>query len=104
MPSWPLPTERIGSPPSASIFTTSAPWSARTIVAIGPDMLVVRSTTRMPARGRIASLIAADHAVLGSAAGLGPAALAAAAAGLGSPPHWRQPRRGWGPRRTAEQR
>src|SRR5258707_6521122 len=41
------------SPPGGSTLTTSAPWSASTIVASGPDMFIVRSTTRKPASGPV---------------------------------------------------
>ena len=41
-------SERKRSPPGGSTFTTSAPKSASTIVAIPPTGPVVRSTTRMP--------------------------------------------------------
>ena len=35
----------------SSIFITSAPRSARSIVAVGPARTLVRSTTRMPSSG-----------------------------------------------------
>src|SRR6266508_2363354 len=46
----------MASPASGSILTTSAPWSASTMVASGPDMLELRSTTVIPASGRVGSL------------------------------------------------
>ena len=47
-----LPPARVASPPSgASTLITSAPWSARIIVASGPETFDVRSTTRYPCSG-----------------------------------------------------
>src|SRR3984893_8623069 len=47
-----LPPARVASPPSgASILITSAPWSARIIVASGPATFEVRSTMRYPVSG-----------------------------------------------------
>jgi hypothetical protein len=54
MPARLVPMVRIRSPARGSTLTTSAPWSASTIVVRGPDMLVVRSTTRMPRSGWVA--------------------------------------------------
>ena len=51
MPPRPVPTVRMRSPATGSTLITSAPWSARTMVANGPDMLLVRSMTRVPASG-----------------------------------------------------
>src|SRR3954452_7271493 len=34
-----------------SILMTSAPWSARTMVASGPEIIEVRSITRYPCKG-----------------------------------------------------
>src|SRR5882724_243200 len=42
---------RVMSPPIGSILSTSAPWSARNIVAYGPETTPVRSSTRTPFRG-----------------------------------------------------
>src|SRR6266446_4854800 len=42
---------RVMSPPSGSILITSAPWSARNIVANGPETTLVRSSTLIPANG-----------------------------------------------------
>src|SRR6185312_14839480 len=42
---------RVMSPPVGSILRTSAPWSARNIVANGPDTTPVRSSTRTPLSG-----------------------------------------------------
>src|SRR6185436_6154190 len=42
---------RVMSPEIGSILMTSAPWSARNIVANGPDTTPVKSRTRTPARG-----------------------------------------------------
>ena len=39
---------RVMSPPIGSTFSTSAPWSARSMVAMGPDTTPVRSNTRTP--------------------------------------------------------
>src|ERR1019366_5122407 len=47
-----LLAERVASPPSGfSTLITSAPWSARIMVARGPETLEVRSTTRYPCKG-----------------------------------------------------
>ena len=49
-----LLSERVWSPcAGSSTLITSAPWSARIIVAHGPDSIEERSTTRMPAIGPI---------------------------------------------------
>src|SRR5918911_5430003 len=46
------PTRRLSSPsPGRSILTTSAPRSAKSIVAYGPARYCVRSSTRAPASG-----------------------------------------------------
>ena len=45
------PTQRMESPPGASILTMSAPRSPRICVADGPMMTVVRSSTRTPCSG-----------------------------------------------------
>src|SRR5262249_14551964 len=42
---------RVMSPPIGSIFKTSAPWSARNIVANGPETTLVKSITRTPVSG-----------------------------------------------------
>src|SRR6185295_4317743 len=42
---------RVMSPEIGSILMTSAPWSAKNIVANGPDTTPVKSRTRTPARG-----------------------------------------------------
>src|ERR1700722_2795450 len=42
---------RVMSPPIGSILRTSAPWSARNIVANGPDTTPVKSRTRTPLSG-----------------------------------------------------
>src|ERR1700686_5445697 len=42
---------RVMSPPIGSILSTSAPWSARNIVANGPDTTPVKSSTRTPLSG-----------------------------------------------------
>src|SRR5882724_11761302 len=42
---------RVMSPPIGSILSTSAPWSARNIVAYGPETTPVRSSTRTPFKG-----------------------------------------------------
>src|SRR5512146_2438002 len=39
------------SPDGGSTLMTSAPWSPRIIVAKGPDMFAVKSTTVIPASG-----------------------------------------------------
>ncbi len=52
MPPRPVPMVRIRSPAMGSTLTTSAPCSASTMVASGPDMLVVRSMIRTPSSGR----------------------------------------------------
>src|SRR5688572_3732964 len=70
MPLRPVPTVRMMSPPSGSTLTTSAPWSASTIVASGPDMFEVRSTTLIPARGRN-SLMSGAVSQLGAGQQLG---------------------------------
>src|SRR5262249_18413051 len=57
VPLRPGPTRRITSPPGGSTFTTSAPCSASTIVASGPDMFMVRSITRYPAGGPLLDIL-----------------------------------------------
>src|SRR5713226_5913139 len=42
---------RVMSPPIGSILSTSAPWSARNMVANGPDTTPVKSSTRTPLSG-----------------------------------------------------
>src|SRR5438876_9797746 len=42
---------RVISPPIGSILSTSAPWSARNMVANGPDTTPVKSSTRTPLSG-----------------------------------------------------
>src|SRR5262245_12432308 len=42
---------RVMSPPVGSILRTSAPWSARNMVANGPETTPVRSSTRTPLSG-----------------------------------------------------
>src|SRR5207253_2624247 len=42
---------RVISPPIGSILSTSAPWSARNMVAYGPDTTPVKSRTRTPLSG-----------------------------------------------------
>jgi hypothetical protein len=42
---------RVMSPPIGSVLSTSAPWSARNIVANGPDTTPVKSSTRTPLSG-----------------------------------------------------
>src|SRR5258707_14785358 len=42
---------RVMSPPTGSILSTSAPWSARNIVANGPDTTPVKSSTRTSLSG-----------------------------------------------------
>src|SRR5580704_16985314 len=42
---------RVMSPPIGSILRTSAPWSARNMVANGPDTTPVRSSTLTPLSG-----------------------------------------------------
>ena len=44
---------RVMSPPGGSTLITSAPWSARNIVANGPDTTLVRSMTRTPDNGPV---------------------------------------------------
>src|SRR5262245_32476282 len=53
MPPREEPTARSTSPaPGGSTLTTSAPWSASSVVASGPEMTAEQSTMRTPARGR----------------------------------------------------
>src|SRR5690349_5316076 len=64
----PAARKRRISPPGASTFTTSAPWSARVRVQIGPTTTVVRSTTFTPSKGPAKSgelqrHLAAEHAL-----------------------------------------
>src|SRR5712671_7848313 len=42
---------RVISPPIGSILSTSAPWSARNMVANGPETTPVKSSTRTPLSG-----------------------------------------------------
>src|SRR6185437_8761497 len=52
------PIARVKSPtPGGSILITSAPWSPRIIVAIGPERFCVRSTMRMPLNGPFGDFI-----------------------------------------------
>ena len=48
---------RVMSPPIGSILRTSAPWSARNMVAYGPDTTPVRSRTRTPLSGPAMSIL-----------------------------------------------
>src|SRR5205807_4202566 len=97
-----LAPERVESPmPGASTLITSAPWSARIIVASGPETFEVRSTMRYPWSGpgmahlsRLACGNMADPAPSGtpykesSAARLDPTRLdPAAALGRAEPAH-----------------
>ena len=53
--------ERVWSPlRGSSTLITSAPWSARIMVAHGPDSIEVRSTIRVPASGPIGTFHAAQ--------------------------------------------
>jgi len=45
------PLRRTVSPAIGSILSTSAPWSARNMVAKGPETTAVKSSTRTPASG-----------------------------------------------------
>src|SRR3978361_2004226 len=45
------PLRRTLSPPIGSILSTSAPWSARNMVANGPETTPVKSSTRTPLSG-----------------------------------------------------
>src|SRR5690606_26033814 len=49
--SWAGPIERFWSPSGDSTLMMSAPMSPRIWVQTGPSTLMVRSTTRTPARG-----------------------------------------------------
>src|SRR5262249_31363003 len=44
---------RVMSPVGGSTLITSAPWSARNVVANGPDTTLVRSMTRTPDNGPV---------------------------------------------------
>lgn len=46
-----LPTCLINSPSIGSTLITSAPWSPKIIVAVGPDTIAVKSTTLIPDKG-----------------------------------------------------
>ena len=55
-----LPTLRINSPSVGSTLITSAPWSPRSIVAVGPDTIAVKSTTFIPFNGPLFFIISSE--------------------------------------------
>ena len=69
----------------SSTLITSAPWSARIMVAHGPDSIEVRSTTRMPANGPMINVLqtqdAFDWLTIGFATAAGTTGISLSASG-----------------------